>query len=216
MDCIIPCVNYDDFLDITLQFNRRHFDTIMVVSTDDDKDTRKCCYKHKVLCLCTDSWFSDGARFNKGKALNAALALFREANWICSMDADIVLPDSFGYQTNVLDPANLYSAERRMCDTERGFDTFLATRDFERFKPYYDSQMMMSDNYLLGYLQIWCQGVQRVRFPEVYDNAAMYDLAFANNWEIENRLMIPGMAVLHLGDPKRNWDGRISDRWGSK
>ena len=51
---IIICVNYSDFLDITLDQNLKHFDQIIVVTDEKDIGTHEICkkYNHSL-----NSWY---------------------------------------------------------------------------------------------------------------------------------------------------------------
>lgn len=73
LECIMVCVDYGDFLDITLGNNKKHFDKIVVVTTQKDKETQNVCKKHGVTSIITNRLYEDGANFNKGKAINDGL-----------------------------------------------------------------------------------------------------------------------------------------------
>ena len=211
IDCIIPCVGYDDFLDLTLPFSKPHFDSTIVVTMDNDVATKKCCQKHGVLFLCTDEWYTEMSALNKGRALNEALHLLKCTDWVCSLDADIVLPNDFRGRLDGLDRSNLYSARRRMCLTVAEYHRFLADGNMSRFTPAPLSGR--TEPILLGYLQLWCQGLRPVVFPVNCPSAEYYDVAFCRNWNVDNRKNISDLSVLHLGDSGINWNGRVSERW---
>jgi len=212
VDCIIPCVGYDDFLDITLPQTKQHFDSVLVVTTDADLYTRKCCRKYSVPCLCTDEWYADGAVFNKGRALNEALGLLKGIDWICSLDADIILPSDFAARIRPLESGPLYSARRKMCYTTEQYNEYLQYDNMSSFRTdgldYRTGKLV-----ILGYLQLWCLRVRSIRFPTWFPSAKTYDLEFCKNWAPDQRIYIPGMVVLHLGSPGINWNGRVSDQW---
>jgi len=207
VDCIIPCVGYDDFLDITLPQTKQHFDSVLVVTTDADLPTRKCCKKHTIPCLCTDEWYSGGAAFNKGRALNEALGLLNGVDWICSLDADIILPSDFAARIRPLEPGPLYSAKRKMCYTMEQYNEHFKHNNMSAFRTDRTNEV------LLGYLQLWCLRVRPVKFPIRFPSANSYDLEFCKNWTPDQMMYIPGMTVLHLGSPGMNWNGRVSDQW---
>ena len=211
IDCIIPCVGYDDFLDLTLPSIKPHFDSILVVTMDSDAATKKCCLKYHTPFLCTDEWYSEMSVLNKGRALNEALGFLNHIDWICSLDADIVLPEDFRQRLSDLDPVCLYSARRKMCRTAAEYKRFLTDRNMMRFQDAIASGR--TEPILLGYLQLWCQRVRPVAFPISYPNAEYYDITFCRNWSVDNRRNIPDMHVLHLGEHGVNWNGRVSERW---
>ncbi len=220
---IIPCVDYDDLLDITIPYSKPHFDRLIVVTCDRDYKTRLCCKKHGILCLTTESWFRN-SRLSKANALNDALDLLASPDWICSIDADILLPDTFRASISSLDEMCLYSSRRRMCGTKEELDRYLTDRDMGKFALGDERQMSKGSKFItlgspspppgmFGYLQLWCQRVYNVRFPANCPDASNYDLLFCAKWIGSRKKWIPNCEVLHLGVNGVNWSGRVTNRW---
>ena len=116
LEGVTTCVNYADFLDVTLAENLHHFDEFVVVTTPDDLATQNVCAKHGVICVETNVFSKDGAHFAAGKshAINLGLAHLKQTGWLLHLDADIALPDRFRtmLDKSALDPACLYGADR--------------------------------------------------------------------------------------------------------
>ena len=112
---VTVCVNYSDFLEVTLEENLSHFSEFVVVTDYRDRKTQGVCQKHSVYCVQTDVFFErPGDVFNKGAAINLGIAHLRKPGWFVHLDADIVLPDRFNtalYKAR-LDPECIYGADR--------------------------------------------------------------------------------------------------------
>ena len=72
---VMVSVDYADLLSITLPRNRHHFERVMVVTTPNVSDlaTREVARANNAELFCTNSFYDDGAHFNKWKALEQAL-----------------------------------------------------------------------------------------------------------------------------------------------
>ena len=70
---ILVCVDYADLLGLTMPYNRHHFSELMVVTSPQDKDTIALAPKLKAQLHVTESFYDNGADFNKWKGLEEAL-----------------------------------------------------------------------------------------------------------------------------------------------
>jgi len=115
LSCVSVCINYSDFLDHTLRYNRVHFDKYVVVTSPDDEDTRSVCRKYEVTCLTTEDATRDGD-FSKGRLIERGLQHLPADSWILHLDADIVLPTAFRKELDLvhLDPECIYGCDRIM------------------------------------------------------------------------------------------------------
>src|ERR1700726_1301465 len=95
LEAVPICVGFDDFLDVTLSLNHCHLDTMIVVTSHDDRKTQLVARKHGAICVQTDLFKKNGRSFNKGAAVNAGFDHFQYHGWRLHLDADIVLPDNF-------------------------------------------------------------------------------------------------------------------------
>src|ERR1700684_2367263 len=123
----IVCVDYDDFLAVTLPVNQAHFDKIVVVTDMQDERTAAVASRFANVTLHrTDAFYAGGAAFNKGAALEEGFDILGRAGWICILDADILLPKIFDLPP--LAGGWLYGARRRMLERAETFSRELDWR----------------------------------------------------------------------------------------
>src|ERR1700692_824170 len=95
LEALTASVGFDDLPDLTLPLNHPHLDTLIVVTTHDDRRTQQVAQKHGAICVQTDLFTKNGRHFNKGAAINAGLGRFQYHGWRLHLDSDIILPDKF-------------------------------------------------------------------------------------------------------------------------
>ncbi len=81
IEVVIVCVGFEELLDITLTYNHGHFDTVIVVTTIEDKATQKVANKRGAVIVQTDLFKKNGRNFNKGAAINAGFSRFQYNGW---------------------------------------------------------------------------------------------------------------------------------------
>jgi hypothetical protein len=91
LDVIIISVNYNDYLLVSLSHNIKIFENITVVTSSDDLMCQKICDKFGVNCIITDVMYENGAKFNKGKAINKGIESINDPDFILLLDADIIV-----------------------------------------------------------------------------------------------------------------------------
>ena len=86
LEAVTARVHFVDLLDCALSANHPHVDTMIVVTSHDDKATHAVARKHGAICMQTDLFHKNGRHFNKGAALNAGLARCQcgRASCLCS------------------------------------------------------------------------------------------------------------------------------------
>jgi hypothetical protein len=223
----VPCVNFDDFLRLTLPINIRHVDTITVITAPGDAETVAVAKAHGAAVIETDA-FTEGGVFNKARALNVWLDSIdgRDPDvWVLALDADILLPAAIASAFADANPTDLYGAPRRLCVTEEEWESYTqGLRDLQSFPvlapPVVEGRvwnLVPTSNAagLCGYFQAWnlAQASGMPRFPEA-PTAAGYDVVFGLSFDEQSRHYLDGVEVLHLGPPRVNWVGRQSVRWG--
>jgi hypothetical protein len=109
---VIPCVNYDDFLALTLPRTISVLENVTILTAPEDVRTLAVARAHRVPVFVTDAWWT-GA-FNKARALNKWLDSLGEASaedaWCLTLDADILLPEGEPLDPNALNRSTLYAA----------------------------------------------------------------------------------------------------------
>lgn len=219
IDAIVPSAGFDDFLSITLPWNRDQLDRILVITTPADEATQQVCFECGVECIATDEFHRAGATFNKGRGLNVGLRRIGGADWILVLDADIALPSDFraGLSRSELDAETLYGA-RRLCCTEReDWDRVREGRiswsDLPSLPTPYRHDVFLP----LGFFQLFHASCRVFRrrpyYPVEFRNARKVDTMFAKRWR---RRSLLSLDVVHLGPVAENHFGRVTPRpWGA-
>lgn len=131
LHAIMVSVDYTDILRLTLPYNRHHFDTVTIVTSNDDRpNVSKLALDNQCFLYGTDAFYEDGADFNKWKALERGIDTFglRYCGWLCIMDADVLWPKEIDLwpvdpltrftkginPTQNMVPGRIYTPRRRM------------------------------------------------------------------------------------------------------
>lgn len=199
---IVVCVDYDDYLSVTLPRNARHLTNILVVTSPADKRTQDVVKTvPSARCFLTDAFTRGGKQFNKGAALEEAFDALGRDGWILVWDADTLLPDSVPFDG--LDPARLYGSKRRLCDTapvphESEWKRYSISREAG-----WPGYFQLFHGSALANIRPW--------YATHSTHAGIGDAHFQNHWPVSLKGWLP-MEVLHLGPRDVNWFGRASAR----
>jgi hypothetical protein len=201
---ITVCVGYDDYLSITLPRAMEHFDSVTVVTTEDEVWVGSVDGR-SVGRYRTDVFYDHGASFNKGAALEEALAAIKPSGWICHFDADILLPAEM--DLSGIEPGNLYVARRRICKNPREHTGQADWSEWPLMQELYPFdcgcfQLFHADDPVLA---------TRPWYPVHWKHAGGFDTEFNGKWPDDKRHYLP-LEVLHLGEPYKNWHGRQTPR----
>ena len=201
IDVIIVSVDYNDFLPITLENNIKIFDSITVVTSINDEECQKICQDFNVNCVVTERMYENGAKFNKGKAINEGIKSLLNPNWILLIDADIIVPESFteSFKDNYTNINSLYVCNRVMF---KEYQSYLDWKSGSGIK----GQVSKLNG--IGYFQLFninSNCLQRIVYPENSNNAAGSDISFRNRFTEKVDLKIES---IHLGISYQNWNGR--------
>ncbi len=230
LEAVTVSVGFDDLLDISLQLNHAHLDTMIVVTSHNDKKTQNVCAKHGAFCVPTDLISKNGRNFNKGAAINAGFGYFQYRGWRMHMDSDIALPDNFRrllFNHTHLDKQAIYGCDRVDVIGTKEIDHLRLTGTVQQ----HQHRCLMEapvdrangarfistlHGYLpLGYFQLWHSSCQK-GYPYSLGSAAHDDTMFSALWPHSHRHILPSGVVYHLCPQKpkwgENWDGRKSQR----
>ena len=235
IQAITVSVNYDDFLEHVLEENHRLFDQWIIVTSLKDDKTYNICYKYKnVLCLRTDVFYENGAKFNKYAGINVAIQHLKNPDWVLFLDSDIVLHNQ---TRRILENLNLqkdclYGIDRLNCVGLPTWKKFSHKRDLV-----IDNWMLTNANMPLGTRLVHYYGYDRGDgkfagwnplgffqlahssafnvYPQNSLGADHCDLMFARTWQRNRRVFIPEIMAIHLESKfaikGTNWYGRISE-----
>lgn len=212
---IIVSVDYADLLSVTLPYNRHHFSDVMVVTSFKDDATVQVAASNNAQVYQTNAFYTDGAYFNKFRALEEALDHYGRYDWMCIMDADVLWPKTIDW--NFYPEPNveylrgqypmfrdcLYTPLRRMCED---LSVGIPHEPYWKSYPLHPQQVEWA-----GYTQIF--HAEDPHLPAVpwhetnWKHAGGADSFFQQCWPKHYKRR-PPFECLHLGPAGRNWCGR--------
>ena len=230
VEAVSICVNYADYLRISLPINKKIVDKIIIVTRLDDIETQKVCIENYVEFIATNEFNNHPSGFNKFKGINKGLEKLDKDGWVLFLDSDIVLdPLTRRVFDNLkLDENALYGCDRVNCI---GYDNWLTRKELilgnwlltpgsmelgARICQYYGQQ---GDNGRfagwkpLGFFQL-VHNSTLLDYPTDTDGYDRCDMLFANRYARENRIFIPEILAIHLESQNAqmgdNWKGRVT------
>lgn len=191
LEAVIICVNYSDFLKITLPLNLKHFDNVIVVTKESDTKTIEFCRSiddKKLVLIKTDAFDypKNKAKFNKGLAIDVGLQFLEHKSWVMNLDSDIVLPDNFReeFLDNNPNTECFYGFRRFDLPTQEDWDNYKETKDLSKYILYRGSGY--------GYAAIFNYNSQIFKkfkkqnfgfgYPVWFKDSADSDWVFRNHW----------------------------------
>jgi hypothetical protein len=205
---ILVSVDYADLLAITLPYNRHHFSEVMVVTSFTDTASAAVAEANNCKVYKTNSFYTDGATFNKFRAMEEGLDAFGRYGWMCIMDADVLWPKHIDWsflKDNCMQSGDyfLYTPLRRMCE-----ETHVPHEPYWRSYPLHPQQIEWA-----GYTQIF--HADDPHLPAApwhqtnWKHAGGADSFFQQLWPASHKLR-PPFECLHLGPAGMNWAGRVT------
>lgn len=223
MRVVIPSVNYADFLAVTLPAWKRLLPSVdfLVVTSAADEATRNVAARNETAVVLSEDWLAGGATFNKAAALDRAFAFdgspprpIADGEWCLSLDADVYPFGKFSSLPGGYERV-LYSVLRYGCPTREDFlghlDGRLPLSHFDEIRMWKPGRVPDPAG-LQGYFQLW-RFRPGDRFGS-YPTAAKYDVHFGRQFPV--RRYLDGLYVLHLGEHRRNWNGRVTPPWNEE
>lgn len=202
MRAILICVDYWDYLEITLPYNRHHFDQVTVVTFPTDEETIQVAKANDASVFTTESFYAEGAEFNKFRALEEGLDHMGREGWICVMDADVLWP--------------------RVVELELQFECLHTP--YRRMFPFKPNHIPPEESWqthprhrnvgeLAGYSQIFHADDPHLPDGDWYGrnwrHCGVADSLFQRNWPSHCKIR-PPFEVLHIGPSATNWCGRTN------
>lgn len=225
IECVIVCDKYHDFLGKTLSQNKHQFDRVVVVTSPEDKETRKICEYHHVECIPTDSLRSRWGEFCKGCGINEGLDKLQKDAWVLHMDADILLPPQSRIllQRADLDPSMIYGIDRFIVKGYKAWAEFVdkpvlqhECDTYIHLNAFPLGTRVMSDGFVpIGFFQLWNPKVSgKLTYPQQHTTAGRGDFMFGKSWPRSKRGFLPEIVGYHIeSDDSRmeaNWAGRTT------
>ena len=201
---MVVCIQFSDYLKVTLPQNRKLFHSYYVITLDDDIETQRICKANQVevLTVGKELLYENGASFNKAGVVHEMQRIvhFKHPKcWYLLMDADIYLPDTFPEilpNTSELSEQYMYSLKRR---------DFHTPKDFEEKK-----NGVPFEFEFMGYFQLYYDSNKY--YPKHSMTCEKCDYSFA--YEFRRKAYLHDtFEVYHLGRYKEDWFGRVSDKW---
>lgn len=227
IEALVICVNYGDFLKITLPRNKKQIEDITVITDFNDKETIAICNQNDVDYILTDEFYRCGFSFVKSAGYTVAFNFLHYRDWILLIDADIILNENFGFyiKENItkLNIECLYGCTGVL--VEKYSDFLLVEKNKMILKNF---NCFSCENIGNGYFQLFnFNKFKDKKNWEIYpqtgtgiDEDTIFKLKFGNNY-IENGKWIMDknfnkiidLSVLHLGELGINHKGRKSKRF---
>jgi hypothetical protein len=216
---VVVCVNYSDYFAYSLESSVGLFDEIYVVSDLNDVETHKLCAAYtNVSCFKTNIFYEHGCQFDKGSAINHALAKvpIKLDNWILIYDADICFPKyTKKYITGrPLEVDTLYGSPRLFAACLEDYENYQKAEDAKTLEREYNPRGTP-----IGYFQLFNSTNLRrpnirTGYPVKHIDASHSDLLFSRKFK--KRTSFKSLKVVHLGQDSVNWKGRVTPKFGTR
>lgn len=196
---LVVCVNYSDWLTHSISRWYNYLDSLTVVTDLKDLHTAELISRYPGIKVHpTNTFYANGAMFNKGAAMEEARLRMPWKDWILFFDADVVPePDWYTKLTQfTLKEDTLYGCYRHQCDD-------ISDIDSPRWRVIPDAPC---DG---GYFHLFHSSRYRKENPLLetcWPHAGVYDSHFKERFPMNQRVVLP-LRVTHLGEPE-NWCGR--------
>ncbi len=216
LEAVIVSIHFGDYLAETLPRNLSMFDHLVVVTCVDDEETQRLCHDEKIDLVVTERHL-EGGGFDKGKAINDGMRKFHFKDWLCHLDADIIVPGAFRrYLPNFVAlnyrPGMIFGCQRLMCESLSAWQQFLITNRTRHFRP--DNRRTVK-HWPVGFFQLW-QAEDHQWYPEGITVARSSDIEFSKKFRYRCH---SEESVIHLSADQ--WErgrddlGRTTLRWGA-
>lgn len=221
LTAITVCIDFSDFLSDALPENRGFFDRYILLTSPEDTATQELGEKYDCEVITT-TLHRDLGKFNKGAVINQGIASAHPANWLCLIDADIVLPTSFRTWLSELPkivrkphwvPHTLFGLHRLRCLGRENWLAYLQDTTVARSWPI--EKLRKQNQCPVGYLQLWDAESSPHVYPTDCPTASRSDLVFAKKFRHCYHTYHPRAIHLETAKPSASYDyeGRRSPRW---
>lgn len=208
MQAITVCIDYSDYLEISLPHNRSFFDKYTIVTTARDVRTLELAKKFECTALILDT----EKDYVKKSMMSQGLQQLQQRQWIQILDADIVLPLEYaGIRGRVdsFDRHALYGCQRLFCQNKLVWDLF--GFNAQCYEPEENPRAIG-----IGFFQLFHASSQYLSTSQdwyaVAHGQKAADMSFRAKFPAAAIHQLP-IKVIHLGPASVNWYGRRSPRF---
>ena len=200
---LVISVDYSDILNLTLPYNKSFVDETLVVTSPGDTSTVEVAKRHGATTHITDAFYRRRAYFNKAAAIEEGLDVLGRSGWILLLDADILIPE--GRHRFEPTTGRVYTARRRIL--KRLPQTVPPETQWR------ENKLMLNNEEYGGCFQLFHASDPVLGRPPWHNVGWLW--AGGSGITINERWPLPMQArppfeVLHLGEPFRNWVGRVT------
>lgn len=198
---VVLSVDFGHYLAETLPNNVKLFGETIVVTSADDKKTIEIANKNGAKAIITESFWKDGAPFNRGAGINDGIKAAKY-DFIYSFDADVILPEDIREAMFHLDNEVLYGIPRLTLKP--------GTTDEWELRG-------TAEDYVGGYSQLFSRTASSYPggFSEDFPTAGHSDIEFMFHWPKELRKKLTKSPCRHVGERKVAWAGMRKRSGGS-
>jgi hypothetical protein len=190
LDAFTVCVGYAPLLRESIALWMSGVESLTVISTPDDVATAELVAEAGASLFQTDSFYTNGAMFNKGLAIAEAYEAVDPEDWVLFFDADIIPETHWRRELqHEMVPGLLYGAWRH---DENG--------------------QKLRDDVAAGFFQCFHSQDPLAKVRPIVDthwsHAGNYDSTFMLRWRNADRLAPPlALYLTHQGETGKNWMG---------
>lgn len=204
INALTVSVNYHDELQLMIPRVKLPLASWTIITSTQDKKTAEIARNAGINCHVTDIFYLNGAKFNKGAAMEEARVQMPWKDWILFLDSDIVPEEKWFEKVCAARPipGNLYSSKRRQCH-----DFSLGYRSIDD-----PSLQPLPDAIGVGYFQLFHVSDPHLRnrpgpiIETQWAHAGNYDDRFRVRWPDDRRKDLK-IRLVHLGK-NDNWCGK--------
>jgi hypothetical protein len=229
IEAVTVCVDYADFLEVTLPTIVAAVDSLVVVTAPADRRTIELCRREHLMWTESSAMYDNGGKFSLGAALNAGLKALQLDGWVLVVDADIYLPPHFHRTLDrlSLDSSKLYGIDRVHCRGHNAAVEFMSAErrlrscevPFLREFPIGPRIVLPEFGYVpCGYFQLWNAAATGYRDYPIHPAGTSEgsDMMHATRFPRSYRELIPELVAIELGTDEPNgpvgvnWSGRTT------
>lgn len=200
---VMVCVDYSDFLAITLPYNKRQFEKILVITHPEDEKTLAVCKENGVNILTTTAFYARGAEFAKWRAMEIGIDYVGRSGWMCLMDCDVLIPEDANWGSPQI--GKMYCPMRREIDWKRK-QWMLECSMWKNYR--FEDRRTPPQGHLMLFHASDPVLRQQPWFDSQWRWCGTGDEKFVERWRSYDVLR-PRFEILHLGKRWDNWCGRV-------